>query len=174
MKKTALNKKQYEKEINKIRLFNSLYGFDFETEVYDEKLNEYTWNGMTLADHVKRDKGGKIRFSSLELINTRKVYVYGLVRRVSANGMNRQISLFAVTKSGEISNLTYMASMILDGKEPPVNAYHEHVIKVTGTGMDMVFHLVYNLSSILFEGIEGLEGLAQEGREGYILNKRNL
>tara|TARA_A100001388_G_C28764948_1_gene500144 strand:- start:1729 stop:2250 length:522 start_codon:yes stop_codon:yes gene_type:complete len=172
--KTKLTKKQIEKEINKVRLFNSLYGFDFQTEEYDEKKNEYTWNGMTLADHVQRDKGGKIRFSALELINTRKIYVYGLVRRVSANGMNRQISLFAVTKSGEIANITYMASLILNGKEPATNSWHEHVIKVTGTGMDMVFHLVYNLSSILFEGIEGLEGLAQEGREGYILNKRNL
>ena len=163
--KTKLTKKQYEKEINKIRLFNSLYGFDFETEEYDEKKKEYTWNRLTLADHVKKDA------RALALINTRKVYIYGLVRRVSANGMNRQISLFSVTKSGEIANITYMASMILDGKEPPTNQYYEHVIKVTGAGMDMVFHLVYNLSGILFEGIEGLE---EPGREGYILNKRNL
>ena len=173
MKTKKLTKKQYEKEINKIRLFNSLYGFDFETEVFDEKQNEYTWNGMTLADHVQNDKGGKIRFSALELINTEKKYIYGLVRRVSANGMNRQISLFAVTKNGEIANITYMASMILEGKEPPTNSYYEHVIKVTGAGMDMVFHLVYNLSSILFEGIEGLEEPGY-GREGYILQKRNL
>jgi len=37
--------------------------------------------------------------------------------------------------------------------------------------MDMVFHTVYNLSSALFEGIEGIE---EPGREGYILSKRNL
>lgn len=171
--KTKLTKKQYEKEINKIRLFNSLYGFDFETEEYDEKKKEYTWNRLTLADHVKKDAEYKkiLMYNALELINTQKVYVYGLVRRVSANGINRQISLFAVTKNHEIANITYMASMILDGKEPPTNQYYEHVIKVTGTGMDMVFHTVYNLSSVLFEGIEGLE---EPGREGYILNKRNL
>tara|TARA_R100001460_G_scaffold74118_3_gene115148 strand:- start:277 stop:792 length:516 start_codon:yes stop_codon:yes gene_type:complete len=171
MAKTKLNKKQYEIEISKIRLFNTLYGIKFETQIFDEKLNEWTWNGKTLKDHINESRDGQIIKSARDTVNTEKVFVYGLVRRVSANGMNRQISLFAVNDRKEIVNITYNAHMILEGKEPPTNSFYEHVIKVNGTGMDMVFHTVYNLSSTLFEGIEGV---GEEDREGYILNKRNL
>ena len=173
--KTKLTKKQFQQEEAKIYLFNTLFGSKLEIKEYSEKLNDWIWNGKTLADHIAEAPNLLAAINGYDVNGIKepnKINIYGLVRRVSANGMNRQISLFAINKKKELVNITYNAHMILnEGKEPPTNSFHEHVIKVTGAGMDMVFHTVYNLSSRLFEGIEGIE---EPGREGYILDKRDI
>lgn len=77
--------------------------------------------------------------------------VYTILRRVSASGMTRAISL-KVIKDGELYDITYAVSQALGEKCAVVDGYN--VIKVQGVGMDMGFHLVYNLSSVLFYGQE--------------------
>jgi hypothetical protein len=86
--------------------------------------------------------------------------VYTILRRVSASGMTRAISL-KIIKDGELIDITYTAARALGEKCVEVNGHN--VIKVQGCGMDMGFHLVYNLASVLFAGQE---------RAGYELKQR--
>lgn len=76
--------------------------------------------------------------------------IYTILRRVSASGMSRDISL-KVIKGGEIYDITYSAGVLLDMKLTK-SSYNS--LRVNGCGMDMGFHLVYNLSSVLFNGQE--------------------
>jgi hypothetical protein len=75
--------------------------------------------------------------------------VYTIQRSVSASGLTRHISLF-VANEGEINEITYYAAQTLDEKLNMSNGHRS--IRVSGTGMDMGFYLVYNLSSVLFHG----------------------
>lgn len=77
--------------------------------------------------------------------------VYTILRRVSASGMTRAISL-KVIKDGELYDVTYAVSQALGEKCAIVDGHN--VIKVQGVGMDMGFNLVYNLASVLFAGQE--------------------
>ena len=88
--------------------------------------------------------------------------VYTILRRVSASGMTRHISL-KVAQGGNIFDITYTAALALGEKLHDVNGFN--TLKVNGAGMDMGFHLVYNLSSVLFHG---------EERAGYKLSQRWL
>ena len=88
--------------------------------------------------------------------------VYTILRRVSSSGMTRHISL-KVAQGGEIYDITYTAALALGDKLHDVNGCN--TIKVNGAGMDMGFHLVYSLSSVLFHG---------EERAGYKLSHRWL
>lgn len=85
--------------------------------------------------------------------------VYTVLRSVSASGMTRNISLL-VANEGEINDITYYAAMAL-GDNLKESKGHR-AIRVNGTGMDMGFHLVYELSSVLFHGQE---------RAGYLLKQ---
>ena len=123
--------KEQEKELSKVNLFNLLYGTDFETY---EGLN---WNGITLAEHIKQNN-----WTPPE----QKPEIYGNVTRVSPNGMNRDIK-FHIVSNGRIANITWLMSWILDEREPKQNKYNEHVIRVSGAGMDMVFHCIYRFSA---------------------------
>lgn len=77
--------------------------------------------------------------------------VYTILRRVSSSGMTRHISL-KIAQGGEIYDITYNAALALGEKLHDVNGFN--TIKVNGAGMDMGFHLVYSLSSVLFHGQE--------------------
>ena len=163
-----MTKKQIVQEKAKVYLFNILYGFRFEVTEFNEQTKLLDWNGTTLAGHIEYSKDGQIIKSALESIRT---------ETVSANGMNRQISFFAIDSKRrpslppEIVNITNYVNQILEGKDAPLNSYNEPVIKVTGAGMDMVFHVIYNLSSRLFVNVH--EDLKQSDK-GYILKQRNL
>lgn len=88
--------------------------------------------------------------------------VYTVLRSVSSSGMTRHISL-KVAQGSNIYDITYTAALAMGDK---VSDYHGYnTIKVSGAGMDMGFHLVYNLSSVLFHGQE---------RAGYVLSHRWL
>ena len=63
--------------------------------------------------------------------------VYTILRHRSSSGMSRDISLVVADSDGRVND-------------------------INGAGMDMGFHLVYNLSSVLFHG---------EDRAGYILKQ---
>jgi hypothetical protein len=89
-----------------------------------------------------------------------RVTVYTILRRVSSSGMTRHISL-KIAQGGEIYDITYNAALALGEKLHDVNGFN--TIKVNGCGMDMGFHLVYSLSSVLFHG---------QDRAGYKIAQR--
>jgi hypothetical protein len=88
--------------------------------------------------------------------------VYTVLRSVSSSGMTRHISLL-VAHGDEITDITYYAAGVLGDSLYERNGHRS--IKVNGAGMDMGFHLVYSLSSVLFRGKE---------RAGYELSHRWL
>ena len=97
------------------------------------------------------------------LTDTRTVYT--VLRSVSASGMTRHISLLVagIDNAGKpaLFDITYHASKVLGDKLSERNGHR--TIKVNGCGMDMGFHLVHNLSSVLFAG---------QDRAGYELSQR--
>lgn len=72
--------------------------------------------------------------------------VFTILRRTSASGMTRLISLKYV-KGGELFDITYSAGLVLDW---PIVEGFNRAIRVSGCGMDMGFHLVYSLSASLY------------------------
>jgi hypothetical protein len=85
--------------------------------------------------------------------------VYTILRSVSSSGMTRNISL-VIANGSEIIDITYYAAHAMSDKVSESKGHR--VIKVNGCGMDMGFHLVYNLSSVLFAG---------QDRAGYVLKQ---
>ena len=72
-----------------------------------------------------------------------------ILRHVSTSGMSRLVSLVYV-KGGSIVNITYSAALALGWTLTDKYGYRS--IRVTGCGMDMGFHTVYTLSSVLYRG----------------------
>lgn len=86
--------------------------------------------------------------------------VYTVLRHVSSSGMSRDISLKMVAKNGALRDITYLACIAMG--EKPKDKNGNRVVRVGGCGMDMGFHVVYNLSYSLYRD-EGLD------RAGYVL-----
>jgi hypothetical protein len=107
----------------------------------------------------------KERLLDTYLTDTRTVYT--ILRSVSASGMTRHISLVVagvgVDGKPDINDITYHAARAMGDKLQERNGHR--TIRVNGCGMDMGFHLVYSLSSVLFAG---------EERAGYKLAQRWL
>jgi hypothetical protein len=80
--------------------------------------------------------------------------VYTILRSVSSSGMTRHISLVVAGVNDEgnadLYDITWLAAHAMDEKLHERNGHR--TIKVNGAGMDMGFHLVYSLSSVLFHG----------------------
>ena len=91
-----------------------------------------------------------------------KPMIYTILRHVSDSGMSRDISLLYV-KGKEIYHLNYSVARALGDRLVSRNG--SDAIRVNGCGMDMGFHLVYNLSSVLFHG---------QDRAGYKIAQRWL
>ena len=85
--------------------------------------------------------------------------VYTILRSVSASGMTRNISL-VIAQGDEIIDITYYAAHAMGDKVSESKGHR--AIRVNGCGMDLGFHLVYNLSSVLFAG---------QDRAGYVLKQ---
>jgi hypothetical protein len=77
-----------------------------------------------------------------------EMVVWTLLRSVSKSGMSRQISVFVVDQHRHIWDVTYHTGSVLGMSVHETNGARS--LKVDGCGMDMGFHLVYNLSSVLF------------------------
>jgi hypothetical protein len=90
-----------------------------------------------------------------------KPKVLTLNRYVSSSGMSRDISVFYI-KDNQILNITYSVAKAMGWKLVERNG--SRAIKVGGCGMDMGFHLVYTLSSVLYRG-------TIESDPGYYLNQ---
>lgn len=78
--------------------------------------------------------------------------VYTVLRSVSKSGMSREISLHTI-KDGDITWIAGMVARALDYRVGTRDG-----IKVSGCGMDMGFHLVYNLSRALWPDGYGCTG----------------
>jgi hypothetical protein len=86
--------------------------------------------------------------------------VYTLLRSVSSSGMSRTMSL-KIVRDGRIDDITFSVAHALD--YPLVEVNGSRAIRVGGCGMDLGFHVVYSLSSVLFPG---------QDRAGYLLHHR--
>ena len=149
--------KKEQVEISKVDLFNLLYGTDFET--YEE--NNYSeWNKISLAEHIK---------NSNWLPPKEKPEIIGNVRRINNSGTIRDISFHFVSGNKRLLNITYLMSWVIDEKNPTEDKYSRSVLRVGGTGMDMIFHTVYTLGNILFRGLE-----EDIDRTGYMLDYTSI
>lgn len=72
--------------------------------------------------------------------------VYTVLRHTASSGMFRVIDVLQVGKKELIYNLGWSIAVIL---ELPYDR-NKNGVKVEGCGMDMGFHLIYSLSSVLF------------------------
>ena len=75
--------------------------------------------------------------------------IYTSLRKVSSSGMTQHYSLF-IAQGSEIINVTYYSAHALGWRLTDTNGHR--AIVVNGTGMDMGYHLVSSLSSVLFAG----------------------
>jgi len=91
-----------------------------------------------------------------------KPVIYTVLRHVSSSGMSRDISLIYI-KNGEPYHINYSAAKAAGDRLVSRNGHD--AIRVHGCGMDMDFHIVYGLSSVLYAGQE---------RAGYVLSHRWL
>jgi len=90
--------------------------------------------------------------------------IHTINRHTSSSGMTRDISLVYV-RDGGIFNITYSAALALGW---PLSEKSGHrAIRVSGVGMDMGFHTVYTLSSVVYRG-------TVESDAGYLLEHRWL
>ena len=70
--------------------------------------------------------------------------IYTVLRHVSKSGMSRDIDLYKMTADGPEYLSGYAATALGERRAP------DQGIRVGGCGMDMGFHLVYNLSRTLW------------------------
>lgn len=71
---------------------------------------------------------------------------FTVLRHVSRSGMCRHISILAVDEDGELRDVSGWAAQLMDDRR---NSKDGSII-VGGCGMDMGFHLVYNLGYCLW------------------------
>lgn len=75
--------------------------------------------------------------------------VYTVLRSVSRSGMNRKIDVYALKcENGEVEK--YWLSRLVSKATGETFDAKRDALSVSGCGMDMGFHVVYNLSRVLF------------------------
>ena len=114
---------------------------------------------------VKLNEIAEAKESLLAMINPKDV-VYTLVHKVSSSGMNRTISVYIV-QEGKIVNINWYLEK-LDLFKRDNNGY----LKVSGCGMDMGFHVVYNLGAALWPN--GTRNGVADSAGGYALKQQWL
>ena len=92
--------------------------------------------------------------------------VYTILRHVSRSGMQREIGL-VVFRNGIPLHPNYAAATVLGWK---VNKQGDGIV-VGGCGMDMGFHIVYELSAALFNGY--CNGAATRKRPAHVPHSNN-
>lgn len=73
--------------------------------------------------------------------------LYTIVRHVSKSGMTRHISVFRVSETGGIESIDWLVARA--GIFKRANSNNMEGLKVGGCGMDMGFHVVYSISSVV-------------------------
>jgi hypothetical protein len=102
--------------------------------------------------------------------------VYSIVRHVSASGMSRVISFYAIKKNQP----RWLDMYIARACGFSFQTHNREGLKVRGCGMDMAFHVVYTLGATLWPkgngkyktGRNGDKGAETDG--GYFLKKQSL
>ena len=107
---------------------------------------------MTRKDAERQEAIGRLR-EWLKPGDT----VYCVLRHVSRSGMQRSISFLGI-EDGRHVDYTYNVGKALDYRFDQNN----DGLKVTGCGMDMGFHVVYNLGRALFP--DGFDCIGEERR----------
>lgn len=79
--------------------------------------------------------------------------VYSVIRSVSASGMSRTISL-KVISGGQLCDITYSVAGLLGYSV--INYHGYNAIRVNGAGMDMCFHIVSEIATVLFNDYKAL------------------
>lgn len=88
--------------------------------------------------------------------------VYTILRHVSRSGMSRDISI-VIIRDGETLHPNHAVSKAIGARL--VNAHGSDALRIGGCGMDMGFHVVYELSHALFpKGFKLPKG--ERGRNG--------
>lgn len=97
--------------------------------------------------------------------------VYTVLRNVSRSGMSRRIDLYKA-EGDDIVSLSRAAAVVMG------DPIQKDGIKVSGCGMDMGFHLVYNLGAALWpQGTDKPHGTRNgepDSDGGYALKQRWL
>ena len=133
-------------------------------EVY-ESYNGQPWQPEDVA---VSHKGGESTQKEQAKQHLRKLLkpgktVYTILRHRSASGMSRSISLVIPTKDG-IQSLDYWIAQAQGESMDMRNGG----LKVSGCGMDMGFHLVYNLGRMLYpQGVKKGRGGQPDKDGGY-------
>lgn len=83
--------------------------------------------------------------------------LYTSLKHVSSSGMSRDMKILAAV-DGEILDVTWYVAKLGIGTLKERNG--QRVLRVGGCGMDMGFHVVYSVSSILYRG---------DDRAGYVI-----
>ena len=92
---------------------------------------------------VKQARKGECKARLLEILKPGDT-VYTILKHVSRSGMYRVIDLYVIEDNGP-RRITGLAADLLGGYDKR----HEGA-RAGGCGMDMGFHLVYNLGRVLF------------------------
>jgi hypothetical protein len=110
--------------------------------------------------------------------------VYVNITHVSRSGMSRHMRLYYVDEERDIIDITGYVARVLGYRRATENRWD---LVVSGCGMDMAFHTVYQLGSCLYPDGDSLdktngirrrqaerEGVTKEVSGGYLLNKRDI
>ena len=100
---------------------------------------------MTIKEQQKQEAIERLR----EVLKKGDV-LFTQLMHVSSSGMTRHIKVRQL-KQDTALDWTRLISIALDWKQAQNKYGNPNGIKVGGCGMDMGFHLVYTLSSILFD-----------------------
>lgn len=89
--------------------------------------------------------------------------LYTVLRHRSASGMSRLIDLYYI-RDNKPQRITYLVAKVLGWKYDT----NKEALRVGGCGMDMGFHTVYTLSSILYRA-DGFKDAVTGEDAGYSL-----
>lgn len=90
--------------------------------------------------------------------------IYGIVRHVARSGMSRTIDFYVpgidAYGAKSMQYLSGYLATVLDWKRTDQGA-----IKVSGCGMDMIFHTVYSASWVVWNGTDASESRPRNGEK---------
>lgn len=129
---------------------------DYAKDEESAKKSAEIWSSGKMPEVIKA-KVESIRY--LRSILNPGDTVRTILRQVSRSGMSRRISL-VIARDGEIEDITWHAARAMGDKVKQGGRWVQDAgLTVGGCGMDMGFHLVYNLGRYLFTEGFGVEGL---------------
>jgi uncharacterized membrane-anchored protein len=126
-------------------------------------------------------KEEELKQKSIEILQSildkqTKRHIKGVIMSVSKSGMSRRIKFYTVDtqttyndnnepiQSDYVRDITYYVGNTLQWSQ------NDNGVLVTGSGMDMIFHSIYTLSSILYRGTETETNSKRDA--GYIIDYR--